>query len=199
MGDELKVNVAVADDDSTETKGNSNDGSEDSLPKVANRLSEEEERALSEKVAGRTRFVATVPATGLLIASVVIAIGTIVSLVVTAYDFVIGEIDLHELIIGYVEYADAFLLAVALYILSIGLLSLFISDKIPLPAWLEFHDFNDLKERLTSVIIVMIGVSFLGQVLDGPQGIDILWLGLGCAAMIAALSVFMKEVFKSEK
>ena len=127
------------------------------------------------------------------------AIGTIVNLVVTSFEFVIGEIDLHDLTVEYVEYADSFLLAVALYILSIGLTSLFISDKIPLPKWLEFHDFDDLKERLTSVIIVMIGVYFLGYVLKNAQGIDILWLGLGCAVIIAALSVFMLAVFKSGK
>ena len=76
---------------------------------------------------------------------------------------------------------------------------LFISENIPLPLWLEFHDFDDLKERLTSVIVVMIGVFFLGHVLKNAQGIDTLWIGLGCAAVIIALSVFMRTVFKSEE
>ena len=194
MSKELKGALAEAGNDPAEMRS----GSKDGAPKAASSLPEEKERALAGKVAGRTRFVATVPATGLLIASVVMAIGTIVTLVITSYEFAIGEIDLHALTIEYVEYADAFLLAVALHILSIGLLSLFVSEHIPLPAWLEFHDFDDLKERLTSVIIVMIGVTFLGQVLKGPQGIDTLWLGLGCAAIVIALSVFMRAAFKSD-
>lgn len=195
MSDDSKSNPVEVEDNPTETKNDSNGSSESSMPK----LSEEEERTLANRIAGSTRFVATVPAVGLLAASVVMAVGTIASLVFTSYAFVIGEISLHELTIGCIEYADSFLLAVALYILSIGLVSLFVSENIPLPAWLEFHDFDDLKERLTSVIIVMIGVSFLGYVLKGPQGIDILWLGLGCAVIIAALSAFMQAIFKSRK
>ena len=186
-------------DNLTDTEDVSSGSSGDSTPKKAHGLSEEEEHELADRIAGRTRFVASVPATGLLIASVALAIGTIVALVISTYSFVIGEIDLHALTIEFVEYADSFLLAVALYILSIGLVNLFISRNIPLPTWLEFHDFDDLKERLTSVIIVMIGVAFLGYVLKGGQGIDILWLGLGCAVIIAALSVFMLAVFKSGK
>ncbi len=151
---------------------------------------------LVRKVAGRTRFVATVPAVGLLISSVVLALETLVALVVSSGECLMGEISLHDLTIDFIEDADAFLLAVALYILSIGLVNLFISENIPLPKWLEFRDFDDLKERLTGVIVVMIGVFFLGHVLKGAQGIDTLWIGLGCAAIIIALSVFMGTVFK---
>lgn len=164
-----------------------------------NHVSDTADRKLARQVAGRTRFVANVPALGLLIASIALAIGTLVNLVYATYEYVVGEIDLHGLAIEYVEYADFFLLAVALYILSIGLLSLFVSEKIPLPKWLEFHDFDDLKERLTSVIIVMLGVYFLGHVLKGGQGLDTLWLGLACAAVIIALTFFMGTVFKPRK
>ena len=157
------------------------------------------DRILARQVAGRTRFIANVPAIGLLIASIALAIGTLIGLVLSTYEYVIGDISLHGLAIEYIESADLFLLAVALYILSIGLLSLFVSDEIPLPKWLEFHDFDDLKERLTSVIIVMLGVYFLGHVLKGGQGLDTLWLGLACAAVIIALTFFMGTVFKPRK
>ena len=169
------------------------------LQEGAERVRKRNARYLADTVTGRTRFVATVPSIGLFIASVVMAVGTFLDLVASSYAFVIGESSLHELTIEYVEYADTFLLAVALYILSIGLLSLFVNEKIPLPSWLEFHDFDDLKERLTSVISVMIGVFFLGHVLKGGQGIETLWLGLGCAAIIIALSVFIRAAFSSEE
>ena len=161
-----------------------------------NEIGDEEEYFIARKVTGRTRFVATVPAVGLLIASVVLAVGTLITLIISSGEYVMGEISLHDLTIDFIEDADAFLLAVALYILSIGLVNLFISENIPLPKWLEFHDFDDLKERLTGVIVVMIGVFFLGYVLKGAQGIDTLWTGLGCAVIIVALSFFMGTVFK---
>lgn len=154
---------------------------------------------LARKTAGRTRFIASVPAIGLLAASAVLAVGTFIELVIYTFEYITAAIDFHELAIEYVECADVFLLAVALYILSIGLVSLFITDRLLLPKWLTFHDFDDLKERLTSVIIVMIGVNFLGHVLKGGSGINTLWLGLACAAIIIALSIFVKTVFKSKE
>lgn len=159
----------------------------------------EERYFIARQVTGRTRFVATVPALGLLVASLLLAIGTLIDLVAASFSYIIGDIDLHSLCIAYVEYADLFLLAVALYILSIGLVNLFVSEQIALPKWLEFHDFDDLKQRLTGVIIVMIGVYFLGYVLKGANGIDTLWIGLACAAVIIALSFFVRSVFKSDK
>jgi len=196
-------------DNATETKADKSETIEaveaaeaatsDSPEKAGGTLPLEKERKLAKNVTGRTRFIATIPSMGLLIASFVLAVGTIISLVVSSYEFVVGDIGLHDLTVEYVEYADSFLLAVALYILSIGLTSLFVTDSIPLPSWLEFHDFDDLKERLTSVIIVMIGVFFLGHVLKDVRGIDTLWLGLGCGAIIIALSVFMRTVFKSDE
>ncbi|MBQ9002421.1 MAG: YqhA family protein [Eggerthellaceae bacterium] len=153
---------------------------------------------VARQVTKHTRFVASVPALGLLIASIVLSVGTLVTMCTSSFEFIMGEIDLHQLSIEFVEDADVFLLAVALFILSVGLVNLFISDSIPLPAWLEFKNFDALKELLTGVINVMIGVFFLGHVLKGAQGIDTLWIGLGCAVVIVALSFFMRAVFKSE-
>ena len=153
---------------------------------------------IARQVTKHTRFVASVPALGLLIASVVLAVGALVTMCISSIEFATGETNLHELSIEFVEDADVFLLAVALFILSVGLVNLFISDSIPLPKWLKFENFDALKELLTGVINVMIGVFFLGHVLKGTQGIDTLWTGLGCAVVIVALSVFMRTVFKSK-
>jgi uncharacterized membrane protein YqhA len=73
---------------------------------------------------------------------------------------------------------------------------LFVTDKIPLPKWLEFHDLDDLKERLISVIVVMLGVYFLGVVLSGRGGLDLVWLGVGICLVIGALTFFTSAVFK---
>ena len=106
-------------------------------------------------------------------------------------------VGLVELAIELVEFTDMYLLAVALYIVALGLVTLFITDRIPLPAWLSFHDFDDLKERLVSVIIVMLGVFFLGEVLKGASGLDLIWLAASIALIIGALTVFVKLVFKA--
>lgn len=143
------------------------------------------------RTTGLTRLIATVPAFGFFIAALVLAIGTFVSVVRVTVEFVGSQIDIMQLAIDFVECADLFLLAVVFYILALGLITLFITDKIPLPRWLTFHDFDDLKERLVSVISVMLGVYFLGYVLNGARGLDILWMGLGCGVVIAALTLFV--------
>ncbi len=70
-----------------------------------------------------------------------------------------------------VEAVDAFLIAIAVYIISIGLYSLFIDDKLPLPKWLEVHNLEDLKGNLVSVVIAVLAVLFLREVggLGRPQ------------------------------
>lgn len=151
---------------------------------------------VARRVTGQTRLIATIPAVGFFLAALVLAVGTLVRVVEIAVEFVELKIDVMQLGIELVEYADLFLLAVVLYILALGLITLFVTDDIPLPSWLTFNDFDDLKERLVSVISVMLGVYFLGCVLNGASGLDILWLGLGCAAVIAALTMFVKLVIR---
>lgn len=152
----------------------------------------------ARKLTGWTRFIAIVPAIALFISAIALALATFGNTIHTTQELISGHIAVVDVGIEYIEYADLFLLAVVLYMLGLGLISLFISDKIPLPKWLEFHDFDDLKERLVSVISVMLGVYFLGVVLEGHLGIDILWLGGGCALIIVALAYFIKNVFKDE-
>ncbi len=152
-------------------------------------------RVAARRMTSHTRFVASVPAVGLFIAAVALSIVTFIDVISMVGEIFEGSYDLTQLSVECIEFADSFLLAVALYILSLGLIRLFVSDKIPLPAWLEFHDFDDLKERLASVICIMLGVYFLGHTLNGQIGIDTLWLGLGAAAVIFALAFFVRHVF----
>lgn len=148
---------------------------------------------------GNTRFIAGVPAAGLHLASVVLAVCVFIDLVKTTMKYFEGAIELKPLAIEYVMHADFFLLSVALYILSLGLFRLFVTARIPLPKWLEFDTFDDLKQLLISVICVMMGVYFMGEVMRGDYDIDLLWLGLGLASVIVALAFFVKNVFKHEE
>ena len=141
-----------------------------------------------------TRFIATVPALGFFVSAAVLAVGTLVEAIMASIEFVMGHGDVSSLAIEFVEYADLFLLSVVLYILALGLVSLFVTDQIPLPKWLAFHDFDDLKERLVSVIGAMLGVYFLGYVLKGASGVDALLLGLAVAVVVVALSFFVRNV-----
>lgn len=148
------------------------------------------------KLTSWTRFIAGVPAFGLFVCSVVLAVVTLYDALLATVEAFQESVPLLELATEYIEYADIFLLAVVLYIMALGLFTLFVSDRILLPSWLEFHDFDDLKERLVSVICVMLGVYFLGVVLQGGRGLDLVWLGIGIATVVLAMTVFVHLVIK---
>lgn len=45
----------------------------------------------------------------------------------------------------------------------------------------------------------MLGVMFLGVVMKGASGVDLLWLGLGTSIIIVALTLFVKLVIKGKE
>jgi uncharacterized membrane protein YqhA len=84
-------------------------------------------------------------------------------------------------------------IGIAVYLISIGLYSLFIDDKLPLPKWLEVHNLEDLKGNLVSVVIAVLAVLFLREVVAWEGSSDIAAFGAGLALMIAALTFFLMK------
>jgi len=97
----------------------------------------------------------------------------------------------------FIEIADLVLLGVVMYIIALGLYELFIDDTIPVPDWLEIHTLDDLKNKLISVVIVVMGVDFLKQVVTWDGERNLLTLGGGIALVVAALTYFLS--YKSGK
>ncbi len=157
---------------------------------------DEKKRVFAHRLTGWTRFIAGVPAIGLFITSVVLAVATFIDMVAVTIECVTESATLQTLATQYIEFADIFLLAVVLYIMALGLFTLFVTDEIPLPKWLSFHDFDDLKERLVSVICVMLGVYFLGEVMKGADPRDLLLLGISASIVVMAMTFFVKHVIK---
>ncbi len=92
---------------------------------------------------------------------------------------------------------DLFLIGATLMIAAFGFYDLFIGRTgasgpgARLPGWLRMHDLNDLKARVISMIILVAGVSFVDDVVESKGGLDTLYLGVGVAVVIAALSAFL--------
>ncbi len=94
---------------------------------------------------------------------------------------------------------DLFLIGATLMIAAFGFYELFISrigdDGGPggrLPGWLRMHDLNDLKARVISMIILVTAVSFADAVVEAKGGLDTLYVGVGVAVVIAALTAFLR-------
>ena len=103
------------------------------------------------------------------------------------------------LMLSFVETADIFLLGTVMYIISTGLYELFIDDNIELPGWLEIHTLDDLKQKLVGVIVVVMGVVFLGNVIKWHGEAEIVYYGAAIAFMVAALTYFTGQKKKKGK
>jgi uncharacterized membrane protein YqhA len=104
-----------------------------------------------------------------------------------------------SLALSFIELVDLFLLATVFYIVALGLYELFIDDQIAVPSWLEIHDLDDLKSKLIGVVIVVLGVLFLGQVVTWNGERDLLGFGAAIALVIGALTYFLSTRTKKDK
>ena len=95
-----------------------------------------------------------------------------------------------ELLAGFIEIIDLFLVATVFYIIALGLYELFIA-KAPLPGWLKICDLDDLKDKLLGLVIIALAVLILGETLTWNGSGDILAFGLAIAAGIAAISAYI--------
>ncbi|HEX8237599.1 MAG TPA: YqhA family protein [Abditibacteriaceae bacterium] len=103
------------------------------------------------------------------------------------------------LALAFIEVVDLLLLGTVFYIIALGLYELFIDDRVPVPHWLQIHDLDDLKSKLISVVIVVLGVLFLGQVVTWNGERDLLGFGAAIALVIGALTYFLSSKTKKDK
>jgi uncharacterized membrane protein YqhA len=101
-----------------------------------------------------------------------------------------------HLAIECIEIIDLFLLGTILYIIALGLYDLFIDDHLAMPDWLEIHTLDDLKNKLIGVVIVLLAVTFLGDVVNWDGGNSILSLGIAVGLVLLVLSLLLSRVFK---
>ncbi|MEM8577046.1 MAG: YqhA family protein [Pseudomonadota bacterium] len=97
------------------------------------------------------------------------------------------------LALEFIEIVDLFLLGTVFYIIALGLYELFISTNVPLPDWLTIRTLDDLKNKLIAVVVVVLGVLFLGQAVSWDGQTDLLGYGAATALVIAALTWFLKS------
>jgi uncharacterized membrane protein YqhA len=103
-----------------------------------------------------------------------------------------------------VETADLFLVAVVLYVIAAGLYELFISrkvrtTKVGAAKWLEVETLDDLKQNLIGVVVVAMSVLFLGVLIRNDPNQNLLEVGVGVGAVIAALGWYVSQKSKAKE
>ena len=155
------------------------------------------------RLIGKTRFLTIIAVAATLVAATVLLVFGAVDTAVVIRDLVVkGDVSSKTgklLLLEFIEIVDVFLLATVLYITALGLYELFIDDTVPVPDWLEIHDLDDLKDKLVGVVVVVLGVGFLGQFMSWDGQSNLLVSGGGAALMIAALTYFLSQKPKKSK
>jgi uncharacterized membrane protein YqhA len=104
-----------------------------------------------------------------------------------------AELTNREMFLASIKLVDLVLLATVLQVVAIGLYALFIDSDIPVPHWLRTGDVDKLKQKLAGIVAVMLSVLFLEQVINAAVGPELLTSGIAIAAVILALSYFIRS------
>lgn len=112
----------------------------------------------------------------------------VVTLVKTGFGYELANV-------SFLEMMDAFLIAAALLIFSLGMFELFI-QKLDLPEWLHVRNLHDLKAKIGGIAILVIVIAFVERLLlwQDPQGTLLFAIAIGIiSAVLIAFSYFGGE------
>ncbi|HXS63527.1 MAG TPA: YqhA family protein [Streptosporangiaceae bacterium] len=93
---------------------------------------------------------------------------------------------------------DTFLVGATLMIAAFGFYELFVlrkerdEHKYWLPNWLRMRDLEDLKARVVSMLILVAAITFVDIAVESHDEKGVLFLGLGIAVVILALTAFLR-------
>ncbi len=94
-----------------------------------------------------------------------------------------------HLAVDLIKLADVFLLGTVIYLIGLGLHLLLINPHLPTEPWMAVGDLDDLKEMLVRVIVLLVGVTFLGSFVEQADDVPVLELSFASAVVIAAFSL----------
>jgi len=91
--------------------------------------------------------------------------------------------------VEFIEIIDSFLIATAILIFTVSLYELFIGE-INVPEWMLARNLYELKAKLSSMVVLVMGVKFVQKVLEVKNTTDLLQTGLAIAVVSAVLIAF---------
>jgi len=145
-----------------------------------------------------SRFIIGLAVLGAFVGSAILLVVATVSLFSIAWNEIVnfepdnlGGRHIDRLAVELIEIIDVILLGTVLYIVALGLYQLFIDHNLALPRWLKVNDLTDLKRDLIGVVVVLLGVSFLGEIVNWDGESDMLPFGAAIALVIAALGFIL--------
>ena len=137
-----------------------------------------------------SRFAVAVPAVTSIIASFVLMAIGVWEVVMTIVHLLDSSVSVKLTVVAILTSVDTFLLATVLLVIGYGLYELFVDSEVKLPEWLEIRSLDDLKTKLIGVTVAILGVVFLGALVDRKDANSVMLIGVGVGAVVLGLAAF---------
>jgi uncharacterized membrane protein YqhA len=145
------------------------------------------------RIIGRSRIVVLLAVVAvLLVAFSLFLLGTLMALrgLWHAWSGVLGgELGSADLTVEFLEIVSVLLKAVVFYLIGVGLYSLFITP-LNVTIALGVESLNDLEDKVVSVVVVIMGITFLEHFIRWEKPLDTLLHGGALALVVGALVLF---------
>lgn len=112
-------------------------------------------------------------------------------------DLITGELRATRLTVQFLEVVSVMLKAVVFYIIGVGLYSLFVAP-LNITVSLGVQTLNDLEAKVVSVIVVILGVTFLEHFIRWEDAMATLQFGAAMALVVVALVFFQRAAHKAK-
>lgn len=106
-------------------------------------------------------------------------------------DLLSGELGAARLTVEFLEIVSVMLKAVVFYIIGVGLYSLFVAP-LNITVSLGVQTLNDLESKVVSVIVVILGVTFLEHFIRWSDPLATLQFGAAMALVVVPLVLFQR-------
>jgi uncharacterized membrane protein YqhA len=154
------------------------------------------------EIIGRSRFIVLLAVVAvMLIAVSLFLLGTLQAVVGVwhAWEGVVrGEYGSVQLTVEFLEIVSVMLKAVVFYIIGVGLYSLFVAP-LNITVSLGVQTLSDLESKVVSVVVVILGVTFLEHFILWERPLETLQHGAALSVVVIALVVFQHYAHRAKE
>lgn len=147
------------------------------------------------RAVGRTRYVVLLAVAAVLLVAVSLFLLGAVQAAAGVYHawagVARGDLASTQLTVEFLEIVSVMLKAVVFYLIGVGLYSLFVAP-LNITAALGVVSLADLENKVVSVVVVILGVTFLEHFIRWQQPLETLEFGGAAALVVAALVLFQR-------
>jgi uncharacterized membrane protein YqhA len=138
----------------------------------------------------KSRYLVALPAVASVIGGIALLLIGVWEVGVSIINLVVHAEDVKVSVVEMLTAVDTLLLGTVVLVVGYGLYELFVDQSVKFPAWLEIKSLDDLKTKLIGVVVTIIGISFLGFLVDKNSPEDVMSVGIGVGAVLLGLAVF---------